>query len=323
MRPVTVASLVAQVRSQLDEENRSGVSTQEDILPALNRALDYAAEIYSKHWPDPLITPVTIPLQGGVSEYEVPEDAFGERVNKVEILVPGYPSALRKLSYYHTSEYETAGTVAIPYGYAITKRHIKFYPTPSGVYSARVWYIQQPEPFVLDWGRITRVDTTNNYITVDVLGSDDAGRPTTELDDLLNLVNIIDAQTGEVKGTMQVKAINDQRIDFKSTPSMSTIWNTPIVGTIPSTVEVNDYICPVDGTCVPYLRSPAINFFIQFAVAELRRKLGDQSELEEKVKADFEEEVKHTWAGRDSDFRVTKRSRFLGLPMRRYITGNR
>lgn len=323
MRPITVASLVAQVRSQLDEENRSGVSTQDDILPALNRGLEHAAELYSKHWVDPLLVRLPLTLIGGVSEYDVPEDSLGERINKVEIDVPGYPSSLRKISYVQTSEYETAGSVAIPYGYTILGRKLKFYPTPSGKYNAFVWYPKQPEPMVLDYGRITRVDVANNYITVDVLGSDDAGRPSTELDSLLNLVNIVDAQTGVIKATMQIKAINDQRVDFKSTPSMATIWNATISSSIPTTVEVNDYLCPVDGTCVPYLRTPTTNFMVQYAVAELRRKLGDQSDLEERVKKEFEEEVKHTWAGRDSDQRVIKRSRFLGLPNRRYITGNR
>lgn len=323
MRPITVKSMVDQVRSQLDEENRAGVDTQSDVLPALNRALEHAAEIYSKHWPEPLLMPKEIVLTGGTSDYAIPEDALGERVHKVEIIVPGFPSALRHISFYQTSEYETAGTVAIPYGYTILQRNIRFYPTPSGKYNARVWYIKQPEPMVLDYGRITRVDTANSYITVDVLGSDDAGRPSTELDDLLSFVNVVDAQTGEVKATLQVKSITDQRIDFKTTPSVASVWNTPIMSSIPATVEMNDYLCPIDGTCVPYLRTPTTNFMIQYAVAELRRKLGDQSDLEERVKKEFEEEVKHTWAGRDSCLRVVKRSRFLGLPNRRYITGNR
>ena len=60
MRPTTVSDLVEQVRSQIDEDNTIGIRTLEDIVTALNRAQDHAAEILAKHYVEPLIKDITV-----------------------------------------------------------------------------------------------------------------------------------------------------------------------------------------------------------------------------------------------------------------------
>jgi hypothetical protein len=170
---------------------------------------------------------------------------------------------------------------------------------------------------VLDWGRITRFNLVDNYIYVDNLGGSDsdAGTPTTEMDDLLSFVSIVDAQTGNTKATLQVKSISGNRIDFKTTPSRTSVWNDAISSALPDTIELDDYICSVAGVCVPMLGGASTNFMIQYAVEEMRRRLGDDSAvLEKQILDDFEKQVKSTWAGRDQATRVTKKSRFLASP---------
>lgn len=332
MRPTTTQDLVDQVRSQIDEDNVVGIKTLTDIVPALNRGQDHACEILAHHYPDPLIASSTITLQAGVEYYPIPEDAMGDRVNKMETLIPGFPADLKRVAYNQMSEYETLGVVPIPYGYCIVGRNIRVLPKASGTYPARMWYVRQPQPLVLPWGRITRINAAQNYLVVDSLGDSEGTAPTTAIDDLTSYFNIIDAQTGEIKGTFQVRAISGNRIDIKTTPdpNRTTVWNNPIAtdlsAQLTTTLQapaVDDYICPVDGTCVPMLKNPFANFFIQFAVAAMRRKLGDASGLEENVLAQFEKEVKSTWAGREHAQRVLKKSQYLSLPFRRYITGTR
>jgi hypothetical protein len=85
----------------------------------------------------------------------------------------------------------------------------------------------------------------------------------------------------------------------------------------------DDYICVAEGTCIPYLGAPTSNFLIQYAIAEISRQLGVQSQEEEAILAKFEEQVKRTWAGRETVIRVAKRSQAFGVPIRPWFTVTR
>lgn len=322
MRPFTVHDLVSAVRSQLNEDNRYAVSTASDVLPALNRAQSFVAEIYGRSYQDALLVPYEVPFISGQGDYELPEGIFGDRVVRVEIVIPFAGSVpVPRVSAYEQHKFEAGINIATPTpsAYMIHKRNIRFLPKPTAAYSFRIWATQAPEPMVLDWGRIATIDSVNNYIVVDALGGSDeaAGVPTTSMDDLSCYINLVDAQTGIIKGTMQAKTIVDNKITFKSDlgTGRTTVWNDPIITEIPTTLELDDYICSVAGTCIPTLDGVAINFMIQYAVSELRRKLGDDSAvLEKQILDDFEKQVKSTWAGRDQATRITKKSRFLASP---------
>ena len=321
MRPTTVYDLVQQVRSQLNEENRFAINTNNDVLPALNRAQAYVEEIYSKHYPDALLAPYVTPFVGGVQDYEMPEGIFGDRIVRVELIFPNAgPVPLPRVTAYEQSQYDAPIWVSTPTpsAYMIHGKKIRFLPTPSGPYSFRLWAVKAREPMVLDWGRLTRINVANNYVIVDNLGGIDAvsaGVPTTEMDNLNSYVGIVDAQTGRIKCTLQVRNIEGNRVDFKTTPNRALVYNDPIVGAITADVELDDYICAVSGTCVPSLDATAQNFMIQYAVNEMRRRLGDDSAtLERAVLEDFKKQVESTWAGRDQAKRVHKKSRFLASP---------
>lgn len=322
MRPFTVLDLVNAVRSQLNEDNRYAVNTVTDILPALNRAQSYVTEIYGRSYQDALLVPYEIPFVGGQRDYELPEGIFGDRVTRVEIVIPFAGSTpVPRVTAYEQHKFEAGTNISTPTpsAYMIHKRNIRFLPTPTANYSFRVWATQAPEPMVLDWGRITTIDSANNTIVVDSLGGSDsdAGVPTTSMDDLSCYVNLVDAQTGAVKATMQTRSIVDNTLVFKSDlgTGRSTVWNDPISTSLPTDLELDDYICSVAGVCVPMLGGAATNFMIQYAVEEMRRRLGDDSAvLEKQILDDFEKQVKSTWAGRDQASRITKKSRFLASP---------
>lgn len=316
----TVENLVNEVTQQLDELNRDSVSVENDVLPTLNRAWDYAADILSRKYPEPLLKYTTLDLQAGVFEYDIPEDVFEDRILKLETTVPvGTGRAnyieIQRISYRDITNYESAAISSFPLYYCVIGRKIRIVPQPSGSYDARMWFIRNPEKLVLPQGRVTLINSAQNYIIVDQTD----GNLTTESDQLASYVNVVDGQTGEIKGSLQIQSIVDNKITFRTVPSRDSVLNREINTSLEDIeLQQDDYICPIDGICVPYFGRPTSNFLIQYAVAEITRKLGGAAETEEKILEKFEKQVERTWAGRQQDLRVKKKSNVWGTNTRRY-----
>lgn len=318
----TVQNLVDEVRSQLDEVNVESIDTNADILPALNRAQDFAFDILARKYPEPILKYTSLDLVGGQSEYDIPEDVFEDRISKLEISVPSGQTPrstyreVQRISYRDLTDYESASESNIPYYYAIYGRKIKLVPTPTGVYSCRMWYLRNPEKLVLPQGRITVVNGASNYVLVDSAGSS----LVTEADQLGSYVNFVDGQSGEIRGSAQIQINSSNKLTFRTSPLRTTVLNREILGDLTDITEllVDDYIAPIDGTCVPYFSKPTSNFIIQYAVAELTRKLGGAADMESKVLEKFEQQVERTWAGRETTLRVKKRSHVFGRPIKRW-----
>ena len=324
----TVDSLMSQVRSQLDEDNAVSIRDDLDILPALNRAQDYAMNILARHYEEPLLDFFILDLIGGQQEYRIPEDAFEDRIEKIEIQIQrSHFEEITRISYRDISLYESSLRSQIPRYYTIKKKRIRFVPNPTGVFNARVWYLKCAPALVKVQGRITHVNEENNYLLVDNIGDD----LTTETDELNSYVNIIDGSSGEIKASLQIKRLDDNRITFKNIPTRNKVLNRQIDTNIAELVdfdnsqlkiEADDYVCLISGSCVPTFAKPVSNFLIQFAVAELTRKLGGDSQLEEVVKKQFEEQVERSWVGREQSMRVKKKARYWNRPRRRFLFSN-
>ena len=313
-RPLqTVQHLADSVRARIDELNRDSIDTERDILPALNRALEYSVDIYAKHYPDPFLAYTTLDLTTA-QEYDLPEDVYEDRIVKLEAKTStSLFQEIQRISYRDLTAYESDAPTPAPYYYAVVGRKLRLLPAPSGSYDARLWYIKYPEQLVLPQGRSTEIGGNNQYVVVDNPGSDLA----TEVDELNSFVNIINSRTGEVRATLQISSIDDGRITFRSsTPRTEVFGKTVWTSLLDDGVKRDDYLCIAAGTCVPYLASPTSNFLIQFSVAELSRQLGVNSVEEEQVLSKFEDQVKRTWAGRETSIRVAKRSPAYGLPLR-------
>jgi hypothetical protein len=316
----TVDNLVNEVRQQLDEMNRDSVSTEADILPTLNRASDFASDILTRKYPEPLLKYLTLDLEAGVSEYDIPEDTFEDRILKLETVVPissgrGNYIEIQRISYRDITNYESAAISSFPLYYCIIGRKIRIVPQPSGAYDARMWVIRNPEKLVLPQGRVTLISSAQNYIVVD----EASGDLTTQSDQLASYVNVVDGQTGEIKGSLQIQSIVDNKITFRSVPARDTVLNREIGTSLEDLqIQQDDYICAIDGICVPYFGRPTSNFLIQYAVAEITRKLGGAADTEENILKKFEQQVERTWAGRQQDLRVKKKSNVWGTNTRRY-----
>jgi hypothetical protein len=315
----TVENLVEEVRQQLDELNRDSVSTEADILPTLNRASDFASDILTRKYPEPLLKYLTLDLEAGVSEYNIPEDVFEDRILKLETTVPvGVNRAnyieIQRISYRDITNYESAAISSFPLYYCVIGRKIRIVPQPSGSYDARMWVIRNPEKLVMPQGRVTLINAIGNYMIVDQASGD----LTTQSDQLASYVNVIDGQTGEIKGSLQIQSIVNNKITFRTVPARSSVFNRDISILEDIQIQEDDYICAIDGICVPYFGRPTSNFLIQYAVAEITRKLGGAAETEENVLKKFEQQIERTWAGRQQDLRIKKKSNVWGTNTRRY-----
>lgn len=319
----TVDNLVDEVRSQLDESNFDSVNTVRDILPALNRGQDFAMDIYARKYPTPILRYETMVLTGDTQEYDIPEYIFEDRLLKVEIQVGNRFREVRYISYNELSNYETGSTSSVPGYCTLIGRKLRFIPKPTGAYNARIWYVTAPEALTLPQGRITIVNKNSNYVIVDAirLASEEAnseGTLTTESDKLGSYVNIVDGQTGIIKGSVQIQLIDTDKITFRATPTRSSVLNRTIsLGLGSIDVAPDDYLAPISGTCVPFFARPTGNFLIQFAVSELTRKLGGDAPTEEAILDKFEKQLEKSWATRPNQLRVKRRSRIWGFAKRR------
>lgn len=315
-RRLIVDELVSSVRNQLAEQNIESV-TDEYILDALNRAQDTAANIFARHYDTPLLTYTTVTTHSAQQEYDIPEEALEQRLEMVEVSINGVYYPVTRIDKRDATLFESQSAISIPYYYVVIGDKYRLIPRSSGVYPLRIWYIKDPEPFVKSQGMVTSVNLANNYLVVDEPGAE----LTTESDQLNSYINVVDGQSGRIKGTFQVQSIDNGRVKIRTSPIRSSVLNKPVLNALPldsdgisSLIQPDDYVCLVHGSCVPFVKKPLSNYVIQYAVAEIRRALGGPAELEEAVKRQMQEEVERSWVGRESQLRVTAKSGIWGRP---------
>ena len=318
-RRLTAANLIADCRSLLDESSQTSIEDVRDILPALNRAQDVACNILAKHYESPLLAYVLVPLVNGQQEYPIPRRAFENRLEKIEVQIQNKLfNPVKRQNYRDITLLETTAHTAIPLFYAEIGDNYRLYPSPTGAYPLRVWYIEDPLPLVIEQGTITQVNLAQNWIVVDSIG----GQLTTQNDLFSSYVNFVDGTTGRIKGSAQIQSLTNNRIQFRSVPTRTTVLDVAVSGSLPTDLSPDDLICTVDGNCVAPLKKPFANMLVQMAVSELlNTKLGIQSELAEKLRGEMEQIVKQSWVGRESYLRVRSASPHWERVGRRY--GNR
>lgn len=301
----TVDDLISEVRSLIDEDNQSNIKDSDDILPSLNRAQSYAFNILARHYEEPLLSYTETTVSAGVQEIPIPENIFEDRIEQVEFYNnAGFYYELRRISYRDISRYESTSSTDVPAGYALYGRKIRFPTPPTGSYNMRIWYLREPDTLLKSQGRITKVGA--DYLVVDSLGSD----VDTVEDSLGNYINVIDGQTGEYKQTLQVNLTSGNKLTIRSVATRSPVLNRVVSTSIDSEVETDDYICLVEGSCVPFFMYPIHNFMVQYASNEMKRKIGtSDTQLEEQLKREFEKQVERSWVGREQALRIKPISR--------------
>lgn len=305
--PITTQDLVDQVRDGTDESNTSDLSDT-DILQALNRGQRKAANILVKRFEDLFITDTTQALTAGTDTYDIPEDAFGRRLEALTCVRNGFEYPLRRVNYRDLYKFTSNAQAQIPIVYALKGRQYVVRPVPTSGVTLRVWYSAAPETLVLPQGRITTVSVASSYVLVDALGS----ALTTSTDALGAFVNVVDAKTGKIKVSLQTLSLvtGPKQVNFKTSGlTYSSVYNRTIATAIPTTVEVNDYVCPIQGTCVPDLPDACLDFLVQYGVNEVRRRMGEPLTDEKEMLAQLQDDVERQWAGRESVARIKNSAR--------------
>jgi hypothetical protein len=248
---------------------------------------------------------VTLAVNNTTSEYIIPEDSLEDRIEKVECLVNGYYYPVDRISYRDISQYESPGKVQVPSYYAVVGNKIRLLPAPSGAYNCRMWYLVDPPPLKKASGQILSTNEGSNYVVVDSLDANLSATVTEEG----NYVSIVDGLTGKPKGYFQIQSITGTRLTFRTVPTKTAIQgktlNTSMTGL---DISVDDYVVIAPGSCIPFLRKPLSTYIVQFAVAELVKKLGGPADMEFNVLKMLEKEVESSWAGREQSLRVSPKS---------------
>lgn len=317
-RRLTTTDLLAEVRSLLDEYNTEQVRDEQDILPALNRAQDAAANVLARHYEEPLLTSTTLTLTSEDAQrgtFPIPENAFEQRLEKVELFQNQVYLEIPRISYRDATDYDFPMGSSLPSFYAVMGQDIRLYPQTSAGTKLRLWYLRDPEPLVLVQGRITSVDGPNRRLVLDSIGSS----LTTEEDQLNSYITVTDGETGLVKGRYQVQSIVDRRLTLRSAPKRTTVLEKEILSEIDALViKPDDIVTTIHGVGVPFLKKPLANFLISYAVADLKvNKLGGDATLIAQQVQMFSEQVERMWVGREQTRRVKKVNRHLGSRLRR------
>lgn len=327
---LTVDDLIAHVRSKIDLEAAEGIDDTLDILPALNRGQKFAADILSKHYPEPLLKRQSVTFVSGQDLYAIPKDAFEDRLLTVEIKRSNQWQELKRIQYRDVVkwDWDDDDKTSYPEYYSIEGRKFRLLPGINGITAIRVWYMRQPEEYVASQGRITAVSEGSNLVTLESIGS----ALSTDSASLGAYVNVVDHQTGLIKATLQITSINTttKTVTFKSAATRSTVLGRTVSTDISAltdddsqavSIDVDDYLCTVFGSCVPQFKDPMSNFVIEYATAEMKDKLQREgTELAQQVLQKFEMQVKRTWAQRKNSVRIQRNNpiwnRYFGRPRR-------
>jgi hypothetical protein len=257
---------------------------------------------------------VEVSLTSGTQEYDIPKDALEERILKVEVFNNSSYQEVLRVDYSQVTPHDTTTRTNFPYYYTVIGNRYRLMPPPTATYPLRVWYAKHPGHLVRELGRVEVIGS--NYVVVDEADED------LSTTGLAAYVNLVDGQTGTIKATMQVQSIASNKLTFRSSPDRSVVFGRDTTGTLPSDLAVDDYVCSAEGSAIPILRSTIGTYLVQYAVAEITRKLGGEPTIEEKVKQDLEVLITKMPHARETYTRVKKRSREWGHSSRRLFPSN-
>jgi len=302
---ILVDDMVDQVRAQTDENNTDDV-TSAQILQTLNRAQRHAATLLARRFEEMMWDSTTVTTTAGTRTYDIPAAAYAGRIEMIEVATStDVRYKVERINNHKSTQFITTAQTSVPTHYTMMRNQFSLYPTPSGNITIHVHYNKRPENYVLQQGRITSIDTSTGYVLVDALGSS----LTTSTTGFGAYVNVIDYNTGNVKRSLQVSAINTttKQVTFKSASlTRATVLGHTISTTIGSDVAVDDYLCLVTGTCVPEIDEAYTDYIIQRAVVETRRRLGEPTVEDSAALKELEQELLKAWSGREQSHRIRR-----------------
>lgn len=309
------SALITEIREQSNEKNQAAIS-DEGIVRVINRGLRFVVSELARRWDEPLVVRAIYTNQDydPVKGLLLPEDIFENRVTYVQMDTPSTPTPIPFRSYTDVSAL-LSKTVNTQVPQAVFQRGnaLFFAPHLGSRYSTMVDYIRLPDSFVLPIGRINVVDTEHAAVILDGIQLD---RISAASDQRLSYVNVIDGLTGVIKGTMQVARIDNNKVSFRVLNlTRTTVEGRPVTADF---VEVDpqpdDWLCGVEGTCIPQIGQFGVTYLVQYAVAEIDRALGDAAlQISNQISLRAEAAAEQQRAGRPNVLRVKNRSKVWGF----------
>lgn len=313
----TVDDLVASVRVAIDEDETSDVSDAA-ILQALNRAQMRAQRTAAKRWPDLFRAETEVVVTGRTTP--VPTDAYGGLVTSVEVESGSAWFPLKAVEQSQIVHEDTAASTALPQWWAVQGRNLHIYPKASNC-TLRIRYQRRLPQLVVKQGLIDSVTeggaSTDTRFYLDSVGSS----LTTSTTSFGAFVNVVDPASGEVLGTYQVTAVGATYVDV-GTPTRTTAYEYTVTSgrQTQATIEAadleypaqDDYVCSAAGTCVPPLGQDLADYLVQYAVVELKRRVGEDVAQERDRLKELESDLETLWAGRPAQKRVQRNNPMWG-----------
>lgn len=314
-----VDSIIEEVRLICGEDNRSGSISDELVLRLLNSAQEEAAQLLARKYPEPLLTYTDIPLTSEI-DYDIPEDAFEERVLKCEVIQGNNvaPWPVLRVDYNDDllagySEEQVSSTPEVWFQIGST-RSIRVLPKPQPGYTLRMWYAKKPDDLVVSQGKIKAL-TNATTIQLDEIGED----ITNDQDQDGSHLSVIDGQTGIRKAVLRVASTNStaNTVTFASTIASGTV--TEIEGItidVPDfttqKIAIGDYVCIAPYTCLPSIRVPLVRYIVQYAIALVQVNLGAEHQVAFQALQKMQQFVEGMDTGKQNIKRVHMKSEALG-----------
>lgn len=324
-----VADLVLETREQADELNTAAKS-DDAIVRIMNRGLRFVADQLAKSWEEPLVARIIYSpsLYNRDIGFPLPDDIFEDRVTLVSVDTPAAPTQIAFRDYSQVQSLLIKGSRSfIPVACFIKGRFLFLAPQPGAAYNILIDYVRLPDPFVFPIGRITAVSLVGDSVSMDPTSFQSHGSAQISTDQTSNAayVNLVDGMTGVIKATRQVQLVQGSQVQFRAAPTRTEVEGRAVTGpfstqgpfdplTGASAVEIGDYLCPVDGSCVPQWSQMLTTYVVDYSVAAIGRSLGDTTAAITKAIADRgEQAARQQRAGRPNILRVKNKSKVWGV----------
>jgi len=311
-----VEDLIQQVRDVTDEDNAEDVSDA-FIIRMLNRAQqDLVSEITRKYNPQ-FMSEVVLTAKdfaadssgvARVADLSKYMSSVAFKINSVDSRIGDAWTPVRQVPFSHTLALDTKTGTSLPVIYSMQGNRLYVYPNVDTLVQLRIRYQMRPPKLVATEGRI--VDWEANTITLNKAPSSVSDSE----DDLLNYINIIDQFTGQVKATLKILEIEDNKLtvylEDEDNPIRSSIFGLPVSAAIPEDISSEDLVCHAAGTCIPFLVSDLTNYHVEIAAFHVKRALGtvDTPDFQERDRVI--ERVSKLWSGRENTMKINRTRSF-------------
>lgn len=309
-----VEDLIQQVRDVTDEDNVEDVSDA-FIIRMLNRAQqDLVSEITRKYNPqfmnEVILTSSNFTADSSgvarVADLSKYMSSVAFKINSVDSRIGDAWTPVRQVPFSHTLALDTKTGTSLPVIYSMQGNRLYVYPNVDTLVQLRIRYQMRPPKLVATEGRITEWNLTAGTISLNKAPSSISDSE----DDLLNYINIIDQFTGQIKVTLQVNEILNEKITIKTTDVRDTIFGLPVSAAIPEDISSEDLVCHAAGTCIPFLVSDLTNYHVEIAAFHVKRALGtvDTPDFQERDRVI--ERVSKLWSGRENTMKINRTRSF-------------